>query len=242
MKMFSCSNMNTLTSVNLHGCVALDELIASMCANLTSLDISGCPAITALYVHEDKSLGNFDFSAQKASLVYLNVGNTGRTELDLSGCTNLEELEFPSNPLEADPDLSDCTKLTWLRAESCGLKGIDVSKLTKLSEFYCYDNSLERLDISHNNQLVRLICNDNAMSEIKVWRSCNLINPPFEYTKDDNAHFVYEFATDAISTATSTTNATEVSRYGIDGRKAVKGQHGLTIIKMSDGTTRKVLR
>lgn len=242
LKMFSCSNMNTLTSINLHGCVALEELIASMCPKLASLDISSSPAITGLYVHEDELLGNFDFSAQKSSLVCLNVGNTGRTELDLSGCTNLEELEFPSNPLEADPDLSDCTKLTWLRAESCGLNGLDVSKLTKLSELYCYDNSLERLDISHNNQLVRLICNDNAMSEIKVWRSCDLNNPPFEYAKDDKAHFVYEFATDDISTATSSANVTEEARYGIDGRKAAKGQHGLAIIKMSDGTTRKVFR
>ncbi len=242
LKMFSCSNITTLTSVNLHGCVALEELIASMCPNLASLDISGNPAITAIYVHEDKLLGNFDFSAQKRALEYLNVGNTGRTELDLTGCTNLVELEFPSNPLEAAPNLSDCTELTWLRAESCGLKTIDVSKLTKLTEFYCYDNSLERLDISKNTKLVRLICNNNAMSEIKVWRLFDLNNPPIDYNKDSNANFVYEFTTDGIYNANLSDNLTEVSRYGIDGRKAVKGQLRFSIIKMSDGTTRKVIK
>lgn len=242
LKMFSCSNITTLTSINLHGCVALEEFIASMCPKLASLDISGNPAITALYVHEDKSLGNFDFSAQKTALVYLNVGNTGRTELDLTGCTNLVELEFPSNPLVTVPDLSDCTELTWLRAESCGLKTIDVSKLTKLTEFYCYDNSLERLDISKNTKLVRLICYNNAMSEIKVWRLFDLKNPPIDYYKDDKANFVYEFTTDSICPATHSDRPTEVSRYGIDGHKVMKGQYGLTIIKMSDGTTRKVFK
>lgn len=240
LKMFSCSNTSTLTSINLHGCVALEELIASMCPKLTSLDLSGNPAITALYVHEDESLGNFDFSAQKQSLVYLNVGNTGRTELDLSGCGSLMELEFPSNPLAKSPNLSDCTELTWLRAEGCGLKTFDVSKLTKLSELYCYDNALEQLDISNNDQLIRLICHNNAMSEIKVWQSFDLNNPPFDCAKDDKAHFVYEFTVDGIGNATHSANPTEVARYSIDGRKAAQGRRGLTIVRMSDGTTHKV--
>ena len=241
LKMFSCSNMNTLTSVNLHGCAALEELIASMCPNLASLDISGSPAITALYVHEDKSLGNFDFSAQKPNLVYLNIGNTGRTELDLSGCVSLVELEFPNNPLQSVPDLSDCTELTWLRAEGCGLKSIDVSCLTKLGEFYCYDNALERLDVSHNDKPTRLICNNNAMDEIKVWQSFDLDNPPIEYLKDNKAHFVHEFTVDGISRIQHPAAPTEIARYGIDGRSVEKGQRSLNIIRMSDGTTRKVI-
>lgn len=241
LKMFSCSNMTTLTSVNLHGCTALEELIASMCPKLASLDLSDNSAITALYVHEDKSLGNFDFSALKPNLVYLNVGNTGRTELDLSGCVSLAELEFPNNPLTAAPDLSDCTSLTWLRAEGCGLKSIDVSRLENLTEFYCYDNALERLDVSHCDQLTRLICNNNAMTEIKVWQSFDLDNPPIDYLKDNNAHFVHEFTIDGVSRARNASAPTESARYDLNGRSVGNGHHGLTIVRMSDGTTRKVL-
>lgn len=241
LKMFSCSNMGTLTSVNLHGCAALEELIASMCPKLTNLDISDNPAITALYVHEDESLGNFDFSAQKPNLVYLNVGNTGRTELDLSGCVSLVELEFPNNPLISAPDLADCGGLTWLRAEGCGLKTLDVSNLEHLTELYCYDNALERLDISRCDQLTRLICNNNAMGEIKVWQSFDLNNPPIDYIKDGKARFVHEFTADGISRPQRPAAPTEMARYGLGGQRMGKDQRGLGIVRMSDGTTRKVI-
>ena len=36
-------------------------------------------------------------------------------------------------------------------------------------------------------------------------------------------------------------NATEVARYSIDGRQISKAEKGINIIKMSDGTTRKVI-
>lgn len=241
MKMFSCSNMATLTSVNLHGCTSLEELIASMCPNLSGLDLSDNSAITGLYVHEDKSLGNFDFSALKPNLVYLNVGNTGRTELDLSGCVSLVELEFPNNPLTDAPDLADCGGLTWLRAEGCGLKNLDVSNLENLTELYCYDNALERLDISHCDQLTRLVCNDNAMGEIKVWQSFDIDNPPIDCIKDGKARFVHEFTSDGISTTQHASAPTETARYATDGRSMEKGRRGLAIVRMSDGTTRKVL-
>lgn len=50
-----------------------------------------------------------------------------------------------------------------------------------------------------------------------------------------------ELSTGIVQTATNTAGAVEVGRYDMQGRSIEGSQHGLNIVKMSDGTTRKVL-
>lgn len=47
--------------------------------------------------------------------------------------------------------------------------------------------------------------------------------------------------TTAIKTANATTNASVVARYNVNGQKVSAAQRGVNILKMSDGTVRKVL-
>jgi hypothetical protein len=51
---------------------------------------------------------------------------------------------------------------------------------------------------------------------------------------------VEAYVPSAISTINSD-NASETVRYTLDGRQITAPQHGLNIIKMSDGTVRKVI-
>jgi len=44
-----------------------------------------------------------------------------------------------------------------------------------------------------------------------------------------------------IAAVAEATAPTEVARYAIDGRQIAEPQQGINIIKLSDGTTRKVL-
>ncbi len=245
LKLFSCSNIPTLTSINLKGCVALEELIASMC-NLTGLDLSDNQALTAIYVQDNEELGNLELTpGVKSQLKFLNIGNTGCSSLNLDGCLNLEELECPSNELEQVPSFKDCKKLSWLRIESTAINDIDVSYCPELKEFYCYGNDLEKLDISHNEKLERLVCHENGengMKEIKVWASFDLDNPPIDCIKDDNTKFVYEFSTTGIDRhVNDADNASAVSRYDMSGRKLTGKAHGLNIIVMSNGKIIKTM-
>ncbi len=243
LKLLSCSNMPTLTSINLKGCGALEELIASMC-NLTGLDLSDNEALTSIYLHENKELGNIELSPTiKSQLKFLNVGNTGCTAIDLDGCVNLEEFECPNNDLEQAPSFKDCKKLNWLRIEETNINDIDVSSCPELKEFYCYSNNLENLDISHNEKLERLICHDNGkngMKEIKVWASFDIDTPPIDCVKDDNTKFVYEFSTSDIARPSyDANNSPIVSRYDMSGRKLAGKTHGLNIIVNSKGEVTK---
>ncbi len=239
LKLFSCSNMPTLTSINLKGCVALEELIASMC-DLTDLDLSDNQALNSIYVHENKNLGNIELTPTvKSQLRFLNIGNTGCTSVNLDGCVNLEEFECPTNALEQAPSFKDCKKLNWLRIESTGISDLDVSSCPELKELYCYSNNLENLDISKNEKLERLICFENGkngMKEIKVWSSFDIDYPPIDCLKDDNTKFVYEFSTADIARPSFDANpSTTISRYDMSGRKLTGKVNGLNIIVKSDG-------
>lgn len=241
LKLFSCSNISTLTSVNLKGCVALEELIASMC-NLKSLDLTDNQALNAIYLHENEELGNVELSPSvKSQLRFLNVGNTGCTSINLDGCVNLEEFECPSNTLEQAPSFKDCKKLNWLRIENTGIKDIDVSSCPELKEFYCFSNNLERLDVSNNEKLERLICHENKMNEIKVWKTFDIVDPSIEYLKDDNTKFVYEFSSTGIEHIASDNDSHAVSRYDMSGRRLAGKTHGLNIIVNSNGKVTKTI-
>ncbi len=243
LKLFSCSNMPTLTSVNLKGCVALEELIASMC-NLTGLDLSDNQALNAIYVQDNKELGNIELSSTvKSQLKFLNIGNTGCTSVNLDGCVNLEEFECPSNKLEQAPSFSDCKKLNWLRIENTAINDIDVSSCPELKEFYCYENNLEKLDISHNENLERLICHENDMKEIKVWSSFDIDNPPVDCLKDDDTKFVYEFSTTGMTRPVvyDVNSSPAVSRYDMSGRRLTGKARGLNIVVKSNGEVIKTM-
>ncbi len=242
LKLFSCSNMPTLTSVNLKGCVALEELIASMC-NLTGLDLTDNQSLNAIYVQENECVGNIELTPTiKSQLKFLNIGHTGCTSINLDGCVNLEEFECPTNALEQAPNFKDCKKLNWLRIESTGINDLDVSSCPELKELYCYSNNLENLDISKNEKLERLICFENNMKEIKVWKSFDIDNPPLDYIKEDNTRFVYEFSTTGIDNPShDANNSRVVSRYDINGRKLTGKAQGLNIIVMSDGKVTKTI-
>ncbi len=242
LKLFSCSNMPTLTSVNLKGCVALEELIASMC-NLTGLDLTDNQSLNAIYVQENECVGNIELTPTiKSQLKFLNIGHTGCTSINLDGCVNLEEFECPTNALEQAPNFKDCKKLNWLRIESTGISDLDVSSCPELKELYCYSNNLENLDISKNEKLERLICFENNMKEIKVWKSFDIDNPPLDYIKEDNTRFVYEFSTTGIDNPShDANNSLVVSRYDINGRKLTGKAQGMNIIVMSDGKVTKTI-
>lgn len=63
-----------------------------------------------------------------------------------------------------------------------------------------------------------------------------------EYEKADvwKEFMIKESETSGIESETAA-GATETARYGIDGRKLAKPARGINIIRMSDGTARKVI-
>ena len=101
---------------------------------LTSIDLSGMTNLTYVDVSDQDSIVD---------------GSNCLTSINLSGCTSLEQLRLDDSNFSAGlPDLSDCTSLTLVDFDQCGLVGsVDMSNLP----------ALEFIDLNGNLGLTELI-------------------------------------------------------------------------------------
>ncbi len=106
--------------------------------SLTSVDLSGMSTLTVVDLSDNDLPGS---------------GTNSPVSVNLSGCTSLESLYLDDNDLSAGfPDLSDCTSLSYMDFDQCGLVGsVDISNLP----------SLEYIDFSGNLGLTELIISRN---------------------------------------------------------------------------------
>jgi len=106
--------------------------------SLTSIDLSGLSSLTLVDLSDNDLPGS---------------STNSPVSVNLSGCTSLETLYLDDNDLSAGfPDLSDCTSLSFMDFDQCGLVGsVDISNLP----------SLEYIDFSGNLGLTELIISRN---------------------------------------------------------------------------------
>ena len=86
-----------------------------------------------------------------------------------------------------------------------------------------------------NAQRISNICveKQNNDKTVNIWVSCS---------EQGVAYYTYNGETlSAVNTLTTDANATIVAIYSVDGRFRTELQQGINIVKMSDGTTRKII-
>ncbi len=187
----SCDN-NQLKTLDLTG---LNELTNVSCGNnvLTDLLLTGCENLSELHCRNN-SLVTLDVSGLgKLKTVYGSYNKL--TTVRLTGCAGLQELSVYSNTQLSALDVSGCTELQQLECSNCALGSLDVSQnsaLTRLdcrenqltslllpsgadlSNITCYNNQLVSLDISGCTGLKRLSCSNNALTKLDVSRNALL--------------------------------------------------------------------
>lgn len=118
--------------------------------NITDeLDLSGCPILATLYVDNSSKLTSIKFG-DVSKLGDLTCKNTGITELDLSGASNL----------------------SWLDCRNDDYKGVleslNLSGAVKLRQLYCLGNKLTKLDLSNCPNLKKLHCEGNRLTSLAL--------------------------------------------------------------------------
>lgn len=164
-------NSNNLTTLDLSGCTALEELICSY-NSLTgeSLIMPESAPLSILSVHTNERLADMDLSKFRSTLTFLNVGGTAFKELDLTGMTQLEDLDIEECGMSASSltGLSNCTNLKYLRIDYNDFDVLDVSTLPNLEMLRCDFNRLTSMDLSNNPRLMEVSFQGNELSEITL--------------------------------------------------------------------------
>ncbi len=163
-----------LSSLDVSGCPELRQLVCST-NQLTSIDISGCSKIEELYVQYNSQLGKLDLTGIGSQLIGLNVAQTGISDLDVTGCVSLVDLELQDNFMYGRVlDFTGCPKLSHLRCENSYLAGIKVSGLAELNDLNCYNNQFTELDLSGCSGLTLVNAFSNSLSSI-ITEGCHSI-------------------------------------------------------------------
>ena len=157
---------NLLTSLNVSGCTALEELVCKY-NQLTSLNVSGCTALEELNC-EVNQLTSLDVSTCTALEKLISYDNPLLTSLNVTGCTALKELWCRGNPLTS-LDVSGCTALEELDCGGDQLTSLDVSGCTALKRLECIGFPLTSLNASGCTALEELKCDENQLTFLNVF-------------------------------------------------------------------------
>ena len=162
LKMHACQ-MNKL---NLSGCTAIKELKYGLTsAKITNIDLTDCTSLTVcdLSFMPNDCLWTLSVTGCSA-LKELTVDYQHVRSVDLSKCTELEEINFRSYatgyPAQGyyhqlnSLDVSACTKLRKIDCGGClELKNLDLSKNTLLNELIIRGAAISSIDLRHNTLL-----------------------------------------------------------------------------------------
>lgn len=100
----------------------------------------------------------------------INVSSLNLTWLDISGNTELDNLDCSGNQLTS-LDISKNIKLVYLSCSVNKLTSLDISKNISIKNILCYQNNLNTIDLSYNNLLQNIDCSGNRLTEINITKN-----------------------------------------------------------------------
>ena len=150
LKWFDCNSNRCLTSVNITGMTALEQLYFDNCTELTDITCQNNPK---LFLIETKYC---------SKLTNLYCPNNDLRTLNLVGCTALKTLRCYNNKIYRIYNLDSCTSLTYLDCNNNYIEWFDALPAS-LQELHCNHNQLSPLP-SLPGSLQKVYCDNNRMT------------------------------------------------------------------------------
>lgn len=167
LQKLDCSN-NNLKKLDVSRLTGLIELNCSGNRDLVELNLGGAGEPVGLTGSMDKSFTSLR-AGSGSSLQKLNCSNTGIRRLDLSGMTELIEVDCSNNYSNAELILSGLTKLEILNCDrNYYVTELDLSGLTSLRILSCYYLPLNELDVNGLPELTELSCGQNDFKTLTI--------------------------------------------------------------------------
>ena len=259
-----CSSLTSLDLSNFNTENVQDmSLMFSRCQNLTSLDLSNFNTENvqdmSLMFSRCQNLTSLDLSN-------FNTENVKDMSLMFSRCQNLTSLDLSNFNTENVKDMSkmfyECKKLT-----SLDLSNFKTENVQYMHEMFYGCSSLTSLDLSNFktekvqdmremfygcNSLQTIYCNNTWTSaeSMQMFLFCEKLKGavPYDGSKTDvsmanpETGFFTKKESTGVATATLNGDANIQAIYSTDGKRLNELQRGLNIVRMSNGTTQKILR
>ncbi len=219
---WTSDNVNTIGAYEFSGCTALAEVVISNnVAEIQKYSFENCSKLSSLTIgNQVTSIGDYAFY----------------------GCEGLTEVKTPNSiKTIGSYAFSNCTRLTSLTlGSSCSSVDSNAfSGCTALEELYSKNPSTPSITGDTFDGVDKQTCvlyvptgSLNVYWLHTYWTEFFNIKEMYFDPNDD---------TDGIEGVNSIVEQDIVGYYGIDGRQLNAPQHGINILRYSDGTTKKVL-
>ena len=162
-----------LESIDLNEYKGLQKIKIESNELLEGLDFRDFPELAELKCSFNRKLHNLNVS-NCPELKVFECTSDALSDLNVSGCENIEELKCDDNGSLTSLDLSGFPKLTALHCSRNYITELDLSCCPELTELFCVYNSLTSLDLSSNLKLKHLTCGGNPFKEFDVSCCSNL--------------------------------------------------------------------
>ena len=157
---------NHLTGLNLSNCSSLETLECRENRQITTLNLSGCIALNDLYVSENQ-INSLELS-DCINLKLLYCEKNQLTTLDLSKNTLLENLHCSNNVLNSI-NIRECTNLVWLFIGKNQIQGeLNVSNFQNLRGLDLTSNQFTSINASNCPVLEYIICATNQLKTVNI--------------------------------------------------------------------------
>ena len=208
-----------------------------VCHNLTSLNLSN---FNAENVKDMVSMFSGCHNLTSLNLSNFKTEKVQSMSFMFSGCQNLTSLDLSNFNTEDVRDMSfmfdGCHNLT-----SLDLSNFNTEDVQDMSYMFHDCNSLQTI-----------YCNNTWTGSVywDIFSGCTSLQGavPYDASKTgvfmanpETGYFTKKEST-GVATATTEANANIQAIYSTDGKRLNELQHGLNIVRMSNGTTQKILR
>ena len=160
-----------MTSLNLNGCTALEDLSCSY-SGLTSLDLSGLSSLDTMFAQQN-NIATIDVTGA-VSLGNINIAYNQVTSLVVHDLPALQSISASGNMISS-LDIQNCPFFFTLVIEDNQLSTLDLSDIPSATIVQVQNNVLEHLILAENNEIVQIKLSNNLLTEINL-NSCTNLN------------------------------------------------------------------
>lgn len=237
------NNVTSIRNFTFFGCSGLTSVtIGNSVTNIGEGSFKGCSGLTSITIPNCVTvIGTGAFSScQSLSSIAIEDGVSSIGEKAFEFCTSLTTIVLPNSIFEIrNSTFYGCSKLTSVIIQNVNfILGGAFANCQELTDFYCYNTNVPFTDpdVFKDSYIDYATLHVPAVS-LDAYKAAN----PWKNFKEIVALTDDDPKPTGVNTLKANHYVYSANTYTIEGKLISNPQRGLNIIRMSDGTTRKVL-
>lgn len=188
-------NNTAIVDFDINNNISVQRIYLQNCTALNNVNVSGCTSLSIFYI-TNSLLRAIDVSTLPLITLFINNNNSleqinagscqNLSNLDISGCTSLQEIEITNNSLITiinwngffnlnNINLFNCTGLISLDVSACfNLNNLNINNCSSLTTLNTTNTAISLINLSTNTLLVTFTASSSHISQIDLQNNTSI--------------------------------------------------------------------